>query len=118
MAKKPSNLLYSVAEQPPFWTTIGLGIQHAFVTAMLLVLPVIVVQEMGGTPVQAQSMIRWSLVAGGIGAILQALYRGPVGSGYLCPQLCGPASLSASVLAARSGGLSLVCGMTALAGGV
>src|SRR5262245_19198364 len=116
MAKKPSYLLYNVEEHPPFWTTVGLGIQHAFVTAMLLMLPVIIVQEMGGTPVQAQNMIRWSLVAGGLGAILQALPRGPVGSGYLCPQLCGPAYLSASVLAAKSGGLPLVFGMTALAG--
>jgi xanthine/uracil permease len=90
MAKKPSNLLYSVAEHPPFWTTIGLGVQHAFVTAMLLVLPVIVVQEMSGTPAQAQNMIRWSLVAGGTGAILQALYRGPVGFWVSLPATVRP----------------------------
>jgi NCS2 family nucleobase:cation symporter-2 len=39
-----------------------------------------------------------------------------VGSGYFCPLVNGPAFLSASLLAAKTGGLSLVFGMTAVGG--
>jgi NCS2 family nucleobase:cation symporter-2 len=116
MAQKPSNLIYGVDERPPFWTTILMGLQHMMVSAVTLILPVLIVQEIGGTAVQAQTMVRMSLIAGGIGVMLQVWRRGPVGSGYLCPQLCGPAYFSASLLAARKGGLPLVFGMTLLAG--
>jgi NCS2 family nucleobase:cation symporter-2 len=71
---------------------------------------------MGGTHLEASSLVSMSMMAGGVGAILQALKRGPVGSGCLCPQVCGPSFLSASLLAAQTGGLSLVCGMTVVAG--
>jgi xanthine permease XanP len=114
--QKPSNLLYGVEDTPPVRRTVLLGLQHVFVMSVTLILPVLIVQAMGGTPAQAQHMVRMSLIAGGLGTLLQALHRGPVGSGYLCPQLSGPAYLSTSLLAAKTGGLSLVCGMTIIAG--
>ena len=39
-----------------------------------------------------------------------------MGSGYLCPNLCGPSYLSVSVQAAWLGGLHLMYGMTMVAG--
>jgi len=116
VAQKPSNLFYGVQDIPPFGMTLLLGLQHVMVMSVTLILPVLIVQAMGGTPAQAQSLIRMSLIAGGIGTILQALHKGPIGSGYLCPQLSGPAYLSTSLLAAQTGGLSLVFGMTVIAG--
>jgi len=56
------------------------------------------------------------MLAAGVGTILHALNRRGVGSGYLCPALCGPSFLSASLLAANVGGLHLLFGMTAVAG--
>ena len=53
-------------------------------------------------------MIQMSMIAGGLGTILQSLKRGPIGSGYLCPQVCGPSFLSASILAGRTAGLGAV----------
>lgn len=64
----------------------------------------------------AEFMVSMSILAGGIGTILQALNKKGVGSGYLCPSVCGPSYLSASLLAANTGGLSLLFGMTAVAG--
>lgn len=116
MAQKPSNIVYGVDDIPPFWTMLIMGLQHVMVSAVTLVLPILIVQNIGGTTTQAQTVVRMSLIAGGIGVILQVWQRGPVGSGYLCPQLCGPAYFSASLLAARTGGLSLMFGMTLLAG--
>ena len=64
----------------------------------------------------AHQLVRLSMIAAGIGTILQSLKRGPVGSGYLCPNLVGPAFMPASVLAAKSGGLSTVFGMIVVTG--
>ena len=53
-------------------------------------------------------MIQMSMIAGGLGTILQAVKKGPAGSGYLCPQICGPSFLSASILAGKTAGLGAV----------
>jgi NCS2 family nucleobase:cation symporter-2 len=37
-----------------------------------------------------------SLLAGGVGTILQALKKKGIGSGYLCPSVCGTSYRSAS----------------------
>ncbi len=113
---KPSYLIYGVDEQPPRWIALVLGIQHICIISISFIFPVIVVRHMNGTPSQAAAMVSLSMLAGGIGTIAQALNKGPLGSGYLCPQVSGPSYLAASMLAARTGGLSLVCGMTLLAG--
>jgi len=76
---------------------------------------VVAVNVIGGTPGQAQSLIRMSMIASGITTILQ-MGRGVVGSGYLCPASCSLTYLAPSILAARMGGLSLLFGMTTLAG--
>jgi len=87
MAQKPSNIIYGVDETPPLWTTIIMGLQHVMVSAVTLILPVLIVQDIGGTAEQAETVVRMSLIAGGIGVILQVWQQSPIGSGYLCPQL-------------------------------
>lgn len=116
MITKPSNLLYGVDDIPPFWATLLLGLQHIGIFAISLILPVVIIKEAGLGLEQATRLVSISMIAAGIGVIAQALRRGPVGSGYLCPQVCGPSYLYASIFAAKTGGLSLVFGMTFLAG--
>jgi NCS2 family nucleobase:cation symporter-2 len=116
VAVKQSNLIYGVTDRPPSLVGLLLGIQHVSVYFISLIFPVLVVREMGGTAAQTDFPVSMSMVAGGVGAMIQALPRGPVGSGYLCPQVCGPSFISASILSAKMGGLPLVFGMTAVAG--
>ena len=116
MAVKPANLVYGVDDKPPFWTGWMLGFQHLSIIAIALLFPVLISREIGGGPDQAAGLVSMSMLAGGIGVILQGLQKGPVGSGYFCPQVCGPSFLTASILAAKSGGLPLLFGMTAVAG--
>jgi NCS2 family nucleobase:cation symporter-2 len=116
MPKKPSNLIYGVDESPGWIALILLGFQHISLLAIAFIFPVVVVDAVGGTPAQAGGLISMAMLATGIGTILQGINRGPVGSGYLCPLLNGPAFLSASLMAGKAGGLSLIFGMTALAG--
>ncbi|HCU35775.1 MAG TPA: xanthine permease [Armatimonadetes bacterium] len=114
MAKRPPNLTYAVDENPPALVSAVLGLQHLCVVAISFVFPVVVIRQMGGTHEQAEFMVNMSMLAAGIGTVIQAFPRGPIGSGYLCPMVCGPSYLTASLVAAQAGGLSLVCGMTAL----
>ncbi len=116
MPKKPPELTYGVDEDPPFLTNLLLGLQHIFIISISLIFPVVVVRSIGGTPQQAEFMVSMSMLAAGIGTMLQALNRRGMGSGYLCPSVCGPSYLSASLLAANVGGLPLLFGMTSVAG--
>jgi len=116
MHKRPPELIYGVDDEPPFLTNLILGLQHVFLLSVCLIFPVLIVRSVGGTPQEAEFMVSMSMLAAGIGTMLQALNRRGVGSGYLCPSLCGPSYLSASILAASTGGLPLLFGMTSVAG--
>jgi NCS2 family nucleobase:cation symporter-2 len=118
MPRKPSNLLFGVEEKPSLFVTFILGLQHVFILFISLIFPVVIIKELGSDiePGVARAFISLSMVAGGITTILQALKKGPVGSGYLCPSVCGPSYLSASITAAHAGGLPLLFGMTGFTG--
>ena len=114
--RKPSSLIYGVDDPVPLPTCILLGLQHSFHVTTALIFAMIVVQGMGASQSVAGFFISMSLLAGGISTLLQALNKKGVGSGYFAPSVCEPAYISASLLAARLGGLPLVLGMTALSG--
>ena len=116
MARKPANLIYGVDDTPSPSVVLVLGLQHLVVVCGASVFAVAIVRGIGGTTGQAELLVQVSLLVAGIGTMLQALRTGPVGSGYLCPHVCGPSYLPASLLAAQTGGLSLMLGMTVLAG--
>ncbi len=113
---KPSNLIYGLEDKPSVTVGALLGLQHVTIIAIAFIFPVLLVRETGGTPMEATFMVSMSMLAGAVAVVAQGLKRGPVGSGYLCPSVCGPSFLSASMLAAHTGGLSLVLGMTMFAG--
>jgi xanthine permease XanP len=116
MAKKPTNLIYGVDDDPPITTTLILGFQHIFILSIAFIFPVVIISEIGGTPEDAENLICMAMLATGFSTILQGLNKGPVGSGYLCPLVNGPAFVPVSLLAGKAGGLPLIFGMTAAAG--
>jgi xanthine permease XanP len=116
MPRKPTNLIYGVDDEPPLTTTLLLGFQHIFILSIAFIFPVVIINEIGGSPEDAQNLICMAMLATGLSTALQALNKGPVGSGYLCPLLNGPAFVPASLLAGKEGGLALIFGMTAVAG--
>src|SRR5262249_20585417 len=116
MAEKPAGLIYGVDDVPP-WSDLGLlAVQHIFLMSSTLVLPVVLVSEIGGEFSQVQAVVALTMMACGIGTILQAMRWRGIGSGYLCPNLCGPNFFAASMAAAWLGGLPLMRGMTMMAG--
>ena len=116
MPRKPTNLIYGVDDEPSLTTTLLLGFQHIFILSIAFIFPVVIVSEIGGSPEDAQNLICMAMLATGLSTALQALNKGPVGSGYLCPLVNGPAFVPASLLAGKAGGLALIFGMTAAAG--
>jgi len=113
---KSAHLLYGLEDKPPIVINAFMGLQHVSIIAIAFVMPILLIEEGGGTTNQIAFIISMSMLAGGIGVIVQGLKKGPVGSGYLCPQVCGPSFLTASILCMKTGGLPLVFGMTAFAG--
>src|SRR5262245_32310828 len=93
--RKPAGLLYGVDDVPPPTLTALMTLQHALAMSSTLILPVVIVNEVSGSQAAAVAFVQGSMLAGGLGTILQALVRGPVGSGYLCPNLTGPAFVPA-----------------------
>jgi NCS2 family nucleobase:cation symporter-2 len=116
MGKRPAGILYWVDEKPPWGVTLVMALQHCLLMSSSLMLPVVIVREIGGTMTQAAAAVGMSMIAVGIGTLLQTISKGPIGSGYLCPNLCGPSYLAVSVQAAWLGGLPLMHGMIMVAG--
>jgi xanthine permease XanP len=116
MARRPSNLIYSVSENPKIGTLILLSIQHISLLTIAFIFPVVIIGEIGGMPEDSENLIRLSMVATGLTTIIMGLNLKYIGSGYLCPVLNGPAFLSSSLMAGTIGGLSLIFGMTMIGG--
>jgi NCS2 family nucleobase:cation symporter-2 len=116
MPEKPENLIYGVDDKPSWKVSFFLGLQHAFTMSSCLVIPVVIGREIGAGFDVIQALVCFSMIAAGLGTILQAINRGPVGSGYLCPNLVSPSFLSVSLHAIWLGGLPMMFGMTMVAG--
>ena len=110
------RVTYGVEDSPPAPVLLALGIQHLFGNVAGWVLMAGVFASFAATVAETASMLRMGMIAVGVGAILQALRRGPVGAGVLCPPIGSPAYASASVLAGANYGLPTLFGMTLLGG--
>lgn len=113
---KPADLIYGLDDRPPPGTLFVLGAQHVFIAFIMLVVPVLIALEAGLARSEAASVVSMSLFAMGIVTLLQVKRRGPVGAGYLAPQITSVIYMPPLLLAAKAGGIGLVFGMTALSG--
>jgi NCS2 family nucleobase:cation symporter-2 len=116
MPRKPSNLVYGVDEKPPLRITFVLAIQHVFFLTSGLIVAAMIARGIGCPAELVRSVVCMSMIAGGVATILQALPRGPVGSGYLCTEGIDPTFVSCSLLAGMAGGIPLVLGMAIFSG--
>ena len=114
--KRPASLIYGLEDRPPLPLTLLLGLQHTLAMSSGLVFVAVVLPSAAWPTSLAQDVVRLSMIGVGVGTILQAMNRFRIGSGYLCPQLVGPAFLPASLLAVKTGGLALLYGMIIVTG--
>jgi len=116
MPKPPANITVGVDEAPSPLQLALLGIQYAFMVCVYLVIVVIVVRAANATPEAARNAVSLAMIAAAGGTVLQALHRGPIGSGFLAPPVFSAIYLGPSILAAKAGGLPAVACMTVCAG--
>jgi NCS2 family nucleobase:cation symporter-2 len=105
-----------VEDKPPLAVTALNGIQHVGLIAINLVYPLLIFRAVGTPVALIGDMLAIGMLVLGVGTFLQAMTRGPVGSGYMCPTTFTATYLAPSLLAAKFGGLPLVFGMTIFAG--
>jgi xanthine permease XanP len=114
--KKPASLVYGADEKPPTAIIVISAIQHVGVIAIFMIYPLIVARQAGAPATEIAAILRMGMLALAVAVILQALPRGPVGSGFLAPSIFTGVYLGPSLLAVKLGGLPLVWGMTIFAG--
>jgi NCS2 family nucleobase:cation symporter-2 len=113
---KPGSITYGVRDVPPVSTVIPLVMQHVAMLSVELVFPVIVVTMAGGSVDMARDAVSLMMIAMGVGTILQALQKGPVGSGYFCAHETGTAYFPAVIATIQAGGVGLMSGMVLVSG--
>jgi xanthine permease XanP len=107
---------YKTDQTPPLVLSILSGLSHVFLYPVAFSLPVILLNSAG---VSVDDTIRFSqvsLLAFGIANILMSLRQKGIGSGYLCPVTGCPSFYTASIIAAKAGGIALISGMLLLTG--
>lgn len=114
--QRPASLLYGVDDIPPPLALLMLAWQHIFLMCSTLVMPIVLVTEIGGGAGQVQGVLAATMVAAGLGTVLQSIRFWGIGSGFLCPNLAGPNFFAACMNAAWLGGLPLMRGMIIAAG--
>jgi len=114
--KKPVALVYGSADRPPLAITALVGLQHAGVNAIFLLIPLLVCREGGLSPGQIVDVLSVAMLLQAAATAVQAYPVGPIGAGLFCPAIYTAAYLGPSLAALKLGGLSLVFGMTVFAG--
>ncbi len=118
MTRKPASLQYGVDDVPPASVIVVNALQYVAVLAGFLVFPLIMTREAHVPAAVADSVLSWSMIVLAIRTTIQALPKGPIGSGYLAPSVMTAVYVSPSLEAVRLGGLALMGGMTLFGGAV
>ncbi len=116
MQKKTNTFEYTVNQVPPAGHLFVLSFQHVLLMVVSLSLPILFAGQLSMSALQTNSLIAFSMLAAGIGSIIQSVGLPLIGSKYLCPNVCGPSYFSLSLSAAWVGGLPLMRGMIIIAG--
>ena len=114
MATKSVTLQYGVEDTSPLGVTLLSALQHVGFMAIYLVVPLLMAREAGAPAEVTKSLLGLSMIALGIGMLLQAWPK--VGSGYLAPPVFTGVYVGPSLQAVHLGGLPLLAGMTIFAG--
>lgn len=108
------KLQYGLDDIPPLYKIPLLALQLIFVVAIYIILVSFVTKACNLAVQQAQGVISMTMFMMGVATVLQA--NKGIGSGLLLPSCPAIIYFVSSMIAAKSGGISLVLGMTIFAG--
>jgi NCS2 family nucleobase:cation symporter-2 len=104
-------------DHAPLPQTLALALQQVAIQSIYFVLPGVVAAAFGAGPLEATNFLCLSLVCMALAAVLQAVRRGPVGSGYPIPAIPSVVMFAPLMLAAQMGAsLGEAAAMMALVG--
>jgi len=113
---KPANLVYGVEDKPPIQVKWFSAVQQVAILSIYLLYPLILARQAGLQTGEIINILQFGCVVLGVGTVLQAFPRGPVGSRLLAPSVFSGIYLASSMAAVKAGGMPLVWGMTIVAG--
>ena len=116
MPESKQTYEYKVNDVPPVKHLLVLSLQHVLLMFVSIGLPVIFANQINASLEFTASLITFSMLAAGIGSVIQSVGLPFIGSKYLCPNVCGPSYFSLSLSAIWMGGLPLMRGMIIIAG--
>ena len=114
--KRNPELIYSVNDKPPLTALLLQPMQHVFILTAGFIFPVIIAQQLDIGFIGVRNFLSLSILACGIGVILQGLGKFKVGSGYFIVNTPAPTYITVMLSAGWIGGLPLIYGMTIFAG--
>lgn len=115
MATKPSDLVYGVDDVPPLPKLVSLGFQYAVLVGVYLIVVVLVARAAKVSAEVTTDLVSLALIAAAVGTAAQAWNGRFFGSGFLAPPVYSAIYFGPAILAAKSGGLPAVAGMTIFA---
>ena len=98
-----SDTVLGLEDRPGAVQALALALQQVAIQSIYFVLPGMVAVAFGAGPLEATNFLCLSLLAIAVSAVLQALTRGPVGSGYPIPGIPSVVMLAPMLLAAQLG---------------
>lgn len=114
--KKPAELAYGLDDRPPASVIASTALQQATIVLIWIFPTVALARVLGASPEEAAALFSLAFVICGLGVLIQMVRDHRMGSGFLAPVAPSSAHLAPALIAAQSGGLALVAGMTILSG--
>ncbi len=111
-----TNITYACDSTPPWSVSIPAALQQLSVVTPTLVFPLLVADAAGLDAGATVTLLDLTMIAFGLGCLLQPWQRFGIGCGYLLPACCTGAYIVPVLHAARTGGMGAVAGMTIVAG--
>ncbi len=114
--ERPPQIAYALGETLPPGQAAALAAQQIAIQSIYLILPGVVGAQFGLVPIDLVNFLQLSVAAIAMAALLQALVRGPVGSGYPVPSIPSPVFVAVYLLAAPGTNLVVMGTMAVVAG--
>lgn len=113
---KPDDIHYWVNDRPPMSLAFLLAVQQIAFLGSIMTLPVVLGRAAGLDIAGEANLVALTMIAAGVGVILQALNRHGVGIGLFAPMHTSGVAFPAALAAVKMGGLGLAFGMMTIAG--
>ncbi len=114
--RKPENILYGTGDKPPLQILLILALQQMSFLGVYLVISPLLARDLGLDQEQSLQLVSATLLASGLGVVLQTARIFGIGSGYFCPLQATSSTFAGLILVKTHSGLSAVFGMVGVVG--